>query len=46
MVLQNLVRRGLYGEVDTTDKDELLGISHLDHCIDTIRQGIMVSFGH
>ncbi|KAG8627509.1 hypothetical protein KVT40_004992 [Elsinoe batatas] len=40
----NLVRRGLYGEVDFSNVDDLLGIEHLDHCIDTIRQGIMVRY--
>ncbi|KAI5865342.1 hypothetical protein GGS23DRAFT_618392 [Durotheca rogersii] len=39
----NLVRRGLYGEVDMTNKHDLLGIEHLDHCVDHIRQSIMCS---
>ncbi|KAI1455248.1 hypothetical protein F4805DRAFT_459993 [Annulohypoxylon moriforme] len=39
----NLVRRGLYGEVDMTNQDESFGIEHLDHCVDQIRQSIMCS---
>jgi hypothetical protein len=38
-----MVRRGLYGEVDMSNIDDSLEIEHLDHCIDHIRQGIMVS---
>lgn len=38
--MQNMVRKGLYGEVDWTDKDDMTGISHLDHCIDIIRQNL------
>lgn len=36
----NLVRQGLYGHVDWSNKDELFGIEHLDHCIDAIRQSL------
>ncbi|KAK0127739.1 hypothetical protein ONS96_007253 [Cadophora gregata f. sp. sojae] len=39
----NLVRRGLYGEVDMSNNDDSLGIEHLDHCVDHIRQSIMCS---
>ena len=39
---QNLIRKGIYGAVDMTDKDDLLGIEHLDHCLDMLRQSIMV----
>ena len=27
-----------------SNADDLMGIEHLDHCIDMLRQGIMVSF--
>ena len=36
-----MVRKGLYGDVDWTNKDDLRGIEHLDHCIDIIRQQLM-----
>ncbi|PLB55082.1 hypothetical protein P170DRAFT_421695 [Aspergillus steynii IBT 23096] len=37
----NQVRKGLYGEVDWTDEDDHTGITHLDHCVDIIRQNLM-----
>ncbi|CEJ81371.1 hypothetical protein VHEMI01501 [[Torrubiella] hemipterigena] len=37
----NRVRKGLYGEVDWSDVSEHSGITHLDHCIDVIRQSLM-----
>lgn len=42
MILQNLLRLGIYGNVDMSNKDELQGIEHLDHCIDALRQSLMV----
>ncbi|KAF4634753.1 hypothetical protein G7Y89_g3358 [Cudoniella acicularis] len=39
----NLIRKGIYGDVDMTNSDDLMGIEHLDHCIDMLRQGIMCS---
>jgi len=41
---QNLIRKGIYGAVDMTNEDDLLGIEHLDHCVDILRQSIMVSY--
>lgn len=35
-----MVRKGLWGDVDWSDEDDLKGISHLDHCIDMIRQSL------
>ncbi|KAK4182267.1 hypothetical protein QBC35DRAFT_396303 [Podospora australis] len=43
---QNLIRKGLYGAVDMTNVDELLGIEHLDHCLDMLRQSVMVQSPH
>ncbi|KAI9046410.1 hypothetical protein LZ554_009585 [Drepanopeziza brunnea f. sp. 'monogermtubi'] len=37
----NLIRKGIYGAVDMTNKDDVLGIEHLDHCVDILRQSIM-----
>jgi len=37
----NLVRKGIYGGVDMSNSDDLMGIEHLDHCIDMLRQSIM-----
>jgi len=37
----NLIRKGIYGAVDMTNKDDLLGIEHLDHCVDILRQSII-----
>jgi hypothetical protein len=36
------MRRGIYGSVDMSNQDDLMGIEHLDHCIDMLRQAIMV----
>lgn len=40
-----MIRKGLYGDVDMTNKDDVMGIEHLDHCIDMLRQSIMVICG-
>ncbi|KAK0637155.1 hypothetical protein B0T17DRAFT_520774 [Bombardia bombarda] len=37
----NLIRKGIYGDVDFSNIDDLMGIEHLDHCIDMLRQSIM-----
>lgn len=37
----NMIRKGLYGAVDMTNEDDLMGIEHLDHCVDMLRQSIM-----
>ncbi|GAB1311936.1 hypothetical protein MFIFM68171_02146 [Madurella fahalii] len=38
---KNLIRKGIYGGVDMTNVDDALGIEHLDHRIDMLRQGII-----
>jgi hypothetical protein len=44
---QNLIRKGVYGNVDMSNQDDLTGMEHLDHCIDMLRQSIMVRvFAH
>jgi hypothetical protein len=47
----NMIRKALHPEYykpmnpgeHTGDEDELLGFSHIDHCVDSIRQSLMVS---
>lgn len=40
--MQNRLRHGIYGDVDILNQDEMQGIEHLDHCIDLLRQSLMV----
>ncbi|KAI1128591.1 hypothetical protein F5Y10DRAFT_240115 [Nemania abortiva] len=37
----NQIRKGIYGAVDMANEDDLLGIEHLDHCLDMLRQSVM-----
>ncbi|KAF2022493.1 hypothetical protein EK21DRAFT_83250, partial [Setomelanomma holmii] len=37
----NLIRKGIYGGVDMSNQDDLMGIEHLDHYIDMLRQSII-----
>ncbi|KAF2763255.1 hypothetical protein EJ05DRAFT_496085 [Pseudovirgaria hyperparasitica] len=37
----NMIRKGIYNGVDMSNVDELMGIEHIDHCIDMLRQSIM-----
>lgn len=40
-IIKNMVRNGLYGDVDWTNQDDRIGIEHLDHCIDVLRQNLL-----
>ncbi|KAI9845205.1 MAG: hypothetical protein M1838_001823 [Thelocarpon superellum] len=37
----NMVRQAMYATVQYPGDHELLGMEHIDHCIDTIRQNLM-----
>ncbi|KAK0726613.1 hypothetical protein B0T21DRAFT_413937 [Apiosordaria backusii] len=39
----NIIRKGIYYGVDMTNVDDLMGIEHIDHCIDMLRQSLMCS---
>ncbi|KAF2171774.1 hypothetical protein M409DRAFT_18008 [Zasmidium cellare ATCC 36951] len=39
----NNVRLAVYNGTDWTDQDELMAITHVDHCINAIRQSLMCS---
>lgn len=38
---QNMVRKRVWATEVFTPEAELMGIEHIDHCIDTIRQSLM-----
>ncbi|KAK4187192.1 hypothetical protein QBC35DRAFT_385334, partial [Podospora australis] len=40
---KNLIRKGICGGVDMSNVDDSMGIEHIDHCIDMLRQSLMVS---
>jgi hypothetical protein len=41
--LQNMVRKRLYSTQAYAADDELMGIEHIEHCIDALRQSLMCS---
>lgn len=40
-----MIRKGLYSDIDITNKDDVIGIEHLDYYIDILRQSIIVIYG-
>lgn len=41
-----MIRKAVYGRADMSNTDDSMGIEHIDHCIDMLRQSIMVGIPH